>query len=204
MTEVFSAGRIDPATLDAQKKAALTEALYAVHRTVDDGLDQEAFDHDAVNSRAQGGLEHPRDAARAAFLRMTWNPCVRFYVAPNPTFGGGDGLLTLIPVTLANAVLSPFGVGFQAFRKKLRSWRAGKLRWQGRSRNGPAGGARRQEKGTAASRACTDSTCRMPARPICWSRQRLPGRRGKPRGIRAIYSEGTPHKKKDTMPWRFI
>lgn len=89
MTEVFSAGRIDPATLDAQKKAALTEALYAVHRTVDDGLDQEAFDHDAVNSRAQGGLEHPRDAARAAFLRMTWNPYVRFYVAANPTFGGG-------------------------------------------------------------------------------------------------------------------
>lgn len=252
MTEVFSAERIDPATLDAQRKAALTETLYAVHRTVFDGLDQEAFDHYVVNSRARqtrillyrnrqkelvgyfgvhrfeievGGeplvvfrgevgllpayrqkdanlsfwwteaarfkLLHPRKrvyfffvpvspsfyamAARYThtaypgrdrnvpadmlrlmtqlapqfglpaldpgnplvrrvgwitlatpqerdFWRTTRNPYVRFYVDANPKFGEGNGLLTLIPVTLANAVLSSFGVGFHAFRKKLRRW----------------------------------------------------------------------------------
>jgi hypothetical protein len=53
MTEVFSAERIDPGGLDAQKKAALSEALYAVHRMVFDGLDQDAFDHYVVNSPAQ-------------------------------------------------------------------------------------------------------------------------------------------------------
>jgi hypothetical protein len=44
---------------------------------------------------------------------------VRFYIDANPAFGEGNGLLTLIPVTLANALLSLFGVGFHAFKKKL-------------------------------------------------------------------------------------
>lgn len=258
MTEVFSAERIDPGALDAQEKAALSEVLYAVHRTVFDGLDQKAFDDYVVNSHAKQTrillyrnrqkeligyfgvhrfemevageplvvfrgevgllpayrqkdanlsfwwteaarfkLLHPRErvyfffvpvspsfyamAARythtaypgrdrsipADMLRLmtqlapqfglpavdsgnplvrrvgwitlatpqerdfwasTRNPYVRFYVDANPKFGEGNGLLTLIPVTLVNAVLSWLGVGFHASKKKLRSWRGWKLR----------------------------------------------------------------------------
>jgi hypothetical protein len=259
MTEVFSAERIDPGGLDAQKKAALSEALYAVHRMVFDGLDQDAFDHYVVNSPAQRTrillyrnrqnelvgyfgvhrfemevageplvvfrgevgllpayrqkdanlsfwwteaarfkLLHPRKrvyfffvpvspsfyamvarrthtaypgrnrnvpadrlrlmtqlapqfglpaldsgdplvrrvgwitlatAQERDFWRTTRNPYVRFYVDANPRFGEGNGLLTLIPVTVANAVLSWIGVGYHGFRKKLRSWRGWKLGW---------------------------------------------------------------------------
>ena len=54
------------------------------------------------------------------FWRTTRNPYVRFYIDANPRFGEGNGLLTLIPVTLANALFSVAGVGFQALKKKLR------------------------------------------------------------------------------------
>jgi len=36
-------------------------------------------------------------------------------------FNEGNGLLTPIPVTIANALLSLFGVGFHALKKKLRT-----------------------------------------------------------------------------------
>lgn len=57
------------------------------------------------------------------FWRTTRNPYVRFYIDANPKFGEGNGLLTLIPVTFANALLSLFGVGFHALKKKLRARR---------------------------------------------------------------------------------
>lgn len=55
------------------------------------------------------------------FWRSTRNPYVRFYIDANPGFGEGNGLLTLIPVTIANALLSLFGVGFHALKNKLRT-----------------------------------------------------------------------------------
>lgn len=55
------------------------------------------------------------------FWRSTGNPYVRFYVAANPQFGEGNGLLTLIPMTLANTLLSLFGVGLHGLKKKLRA-----------------------------------------------------------------------------------
>lgn len=258
MTEVFSAERIDPGELDARQRAALSEELYALHRRVFDGLDQDAFDHYVVNSpatqtkillyrnrrqelvgyfgvhrfemnvdgqalvvfRGEVGLlpEYRQKDANLAFWwteatrykllhpgrrvyfffvpvspsfyamasryvyeaypgrrrdvparvlrlmaqlaprfglpavdagdtlvrrvgwitlatpqeqdfwRTTRNPYVRFYVDANPGFAEGNGLLTLIPVTLANAVLSLFGVGFHAVKKKLRARRAAR-RW---------------------------------------------------------------------------
>ena len=54
------------------------------------------------------------------FWRSSTNPYVRFYVDANPKFGEGNGLLTLVPVTVANAVLSLFNFAFHALRKKLR------------------------------------------------------------------------------------
>lgn len=55
------------------------------------------------------------------FWQTTRNPYVRFYIDANPKFGEGNGLLTLIPVTLANALLSLVGVGFHALKKKFRA-----------------------------------------------------------------------------------
>lgn len=55
------------------------------------------------------------------YWRSTRNPYVRFYIDANPKFGEGNGLLTLIPVTLTNALLSLFGIGFHALKKKLRA-----------------------------------------------------------------------------------
>ncbi len=55
------------------------------------------------------------------FWRSSQNPYVRFYIGANPKFYEGNGLLTLIPVTVANALLSLFGVGFHALKKKLRT-----------------------------------------------------------------------------------
>lgn len=54
------------------------------------------------------------------FWRSTRNPYVRFYIDANPKFNEGNGLLTLIPVTIVNALLSLFGVGFHALKKRLR------------------------------------------------------------------------------------
>jgi hypothetical protein len=55
------------------------------------------------------------------FWRSTRNPYVRFYVDANPKFSEGNGLLTLIPLTLGNTLLSLFGVGLHVLKKKLRA-----------------------------------------------------------------------------------
>lgn len=55
------------------------------------------------------------------FWRSTPNPYVRFYVEANPQFSEGNGLLTLIPLTLSNTLLSLFGVGLHGLKKKLRA-----------------------------------------------------------------------------------
>jgi hypothetical protein len=253
MTEVLSAETIDPSELDKRQRQALVDKLYAIHRTVFAGLDQQAFDRYVVNSPAKKtrillyrnrqkepigyfgvhrfetevdgqplvvfrgevgllpgyrqkdanlsfwwteatkfkllhpgkrvyfffvpvspsfyamavrythkaypgrDLNIPADALRLltqlapqfglpaveegkplvrkvgwitlatqqeqAFWRTTRNPYVRFYIDANPKFGEGNGLLTLIPVTFANALLSLFGVGFHALKKKLRARR---------------------------------------------------------------------------------
>lgn len=55
------------------------------------------------------------------FWRSTRNPYVRFYIDANPQFSEGNGLLTLIPVSLTNTLLSLFGVGLHVLKKKLRA-----------------------------------------------------------------------------------
>lgn len=55
------------------------------------------------------------------FWHVSRNPHIRFYLAANPKFYGGNGLLTLIPVTLANAVPSLLNFAFHALRKKFRA-----------------------------------------------------------------------------------
>jgi hypothetical protein len=61
-----------------------------------------------------------RKAALASTSRRAKRPSTCFYIDANPKFGEGNGLLTLIPVTFANAL---FGVGFHALKKKLRARR---------------------------------------------------------------------------------
>lgn len=53
------------------------------------------------------------------FWHLSKNPHIRFYVAENPKFREGYGLLMLIPVTVANAALSLFSFAFHALRKTL-------------------------------------------------------------------------------------
>lgn len=55
------------------------------------------------------------------FWQSSTNRYVRFYIDANPNFSAGNGLLTLMPVTLSNALLSLFGVWFHALKKKLRA-----------------------------------------------------------------------------------
>jgi len=55
-----------------------------------------------------------------AFWQSSRNPHIRFYIDTNPTFSEGNGLLTLIPVTITNAVLSLCGIAFHTLKKKLR------------------------------------------------------------------------------------
>lgn len=54
------------------------------------------------------------------FWRSSANPHVRFYIEANPKFGEGNGLLTLIPMTTANAMLTLCSFAFHALRKRLR------------------------------------------------------------------------------------
>lgn len=54
------------------------------------------------------------------FWQSSLNPHIRFYIDTNPHFAQGHGLLTLIPITLANVALSLPGIAFQTARKKLR------------------------------------------------------------------------------------
>jgi hypothetical protein len=54
------------------------------------------------------------------FWQSSRNPHIRFYVDTNPTFIEGNGLLTLIPVTITNAVLSIFSIAYYTIMKKLR------------------------------------------------------------------------------------
>lgn len=54
------------------------------------------------------------------FWQSSNNPHIRFYIDTNPMFSEGNGLLTLIPVTITNAVLSIFSIAFHTLIKKLR------------------------------------------------------------------------------------
>jgi hypothetical protein len=54
------------------------------------------------------------------FWQSSQNPHVRFYIKNNPGFTVGHGLLTLIPLTITNTLLSLFGQGFHAIKKRLR------------------------------------------------------------------------------------
>ena len=54
------------------------------------------------------------------FWQSSRNPHIRFYMNTNPTFSEGNGLLTLIPMTITNAVLSLFGITFYTLKKKLK------------------------------------------------------------------------------------
>jgi hypothetical protein len=54
------------------------------------------------------------------YWQSSINPHIRFYIDTNPKFSEGNGLLTLIPVTITNAVLSLFGIAFYTLKKKLR------------------------------------------------------------------------------------
>ncbi|MBS1212559.1 MAG: hypothetical protein H6R26_1176 [Proteobacteria bacterium] len=54
------------------------------------------------------------------FWQSSPNPHVRFYIHTNPKFAEGNGLLTLIPITLVNLALSLPGVAFHALKKKFR------------------------------------------------------------------------------------
>jgi hypothetical protein len=48
---------------------------------------------------------------------------VRFYIDANPTYAEGHGLLTLVPVTIANTLFSLLGVAFHVLRKRLGTFR---------------------------------------------------------------------------------
>lgn len=54
------------------------------------------------------------------FWQSCQNPHVRFYIKNNPGFSVGHGLLTLIPLTITNTLLSLFGQAIHSIRKKLR------------------------------------------------------------------------------------
>ncbi|MDD1643819.1 MAG: hypothetical protein LUQ29_11220 [Methylococcaceae bacterium] len=54
------------------------------------------------------------------FWQSSKNPYVRFYIDNNPGFSEGNGLLTLIPLTITNTLLSLLGVAFQAIKKRFR------------------------------------------------------------------------------------
>ncbi len=57
------------------------------------------------------------------FWQSSANPHIRFYVEANPKFSEGNGLLTLIPVTITNAVLSLINFAFHTLNQKLRASR---------------------------------------------------------------------------------
>jgi hypothetical protein len=54
------------------------------------------------------------------FWHVSRNPHIRYYLTANPKFGEGNGLVTLIPVTVANATISLAGFALHALWKKLR------------------------------------------------------------------------------------
>ncbi len=54
------------------------------------------------------------------FWRSSPNPHVRFYLANNPKFTDGNGLLTFIPITLVNLALSLPSIVFHMLKKKFR------------------------------------------------------------------------------------
>lgn len=54
------------------------------------------------------------------FWEQSPNPHVRFYIETNPRFSEGTGLLTIIPVTLPNLLVSLLQCTFHVLRKKLR------------------------------------------------------------------------------------
>lgn len=68
------------------------------------------------------------------FWQQSSNPHVRFYVKTNPRFPEGTGLLTIIPITFPNLIVSLIGSAFFTFRKRLRNSRL--LAWTTRSNYG--------------------------------------------------------------------
>lgn len=57
------------------------------------------------------------------YWRSSTNPYVRFYIDANPRFAEGHGLLTLVPVTITNTLLSLLGVAFHVLKKRLGPFR---------------------------------------------------------------------------------
>ncbi len=101
---------IPPATLDLMTRLAQRF-----------GLDQAEERNPLV--RKVGWVTIATDREKA-FWQSTENPYVRFYMDANPKFGEGNGLLTLVPLTFTNAVLSLSNFAFHAARKRMVSrWR---------------------------------------------------------------------------------
>lgn len=61
------------------------------------------------------------------FWESSSNPHIRFYCDANPKYGDGTGLLTLIPMTLTNTLISLFGIWFYVLKKRFRKHLAGGL-----------------------------------------------------------------------------
>jgi hypothetical protein len=58
-----------------------------------------------------------------SYWQSTGNPHIRYYIDSNPRFTEGNGLLTLMPITLVNLALSFPGFMFHALKKKFRATR---------------------------------------------------------------------------------
>lgn len=54
------------------------------------------------------------------FWESSSNPHIRFYCGTNPGYVDGKGLLTLIPMTLTNTLVSFLGICFYVLKKSLR------------------------------------------------------------------------------------
>lgn len=61
-------------------------------------------------------------ATETAFWQSSTNPHIRFYLAMNPRFAEGNGLLTLTPLTITNGVLTLARFGMRTLRKRFRAW----------------------------------------------------------------------------------
>lgn len=72
--------------------------------------------------RKVGWVTRATDRERE-YWRSTTNPHVRYYIDNNPGFGEGNGLLTVVPITLTNGMLSLLGYGRRRVRHELTAWR---------------------------------------------------------------------------------
>lgn len=78
------------------------------------GLAQVADEHPLI--RKVGWITKATDREKK-FWQSSPNPHVRFYLKNNPGFTEGNGLLTLIPLTIPNAILSLFAQTLHTIKK---------------------------------------------------------------------------------------